>query len=86
MHVDYTQQPPQDWMVTNLRVYERGGTRVSVCVCVCVCVEERGAAFKGMWTQSVGLLSKFHIPSVVEVVTENRQVEDEEADMSGLET
>ena len=57
-----------------------------VCVCVCVCGEERGAAFKGMWTQSVGLLSKFHIPSVVEVVTENRQVEDEEADMSGLET
>ena len=57
-----------------------------MCVWVCVCVEERGAAFKGMWTQSVGLLSKFRIPSVVEVVTENRQVEDEEADMSGLET
>ena len=57
-----------------------------VCVCVCVCVEERGAAFQGMWTQSLGLLSKFRFPSIVEVVTENRQVEDEEADMSGLET
>ena len=55
-------------------------------MCVCVCVEERGAAFQGMWTQSLGLLSKFRLPSIVEVVTENRQVEDEEADMSGLET
>ena len=59
---------------------------VYVCVCVCVCVEERGAAFKGMWTQCLGLLSKFCFPSVAEAVTENRQVEDVEADMSGLDT
>ena len=53
---------------------------VYVCVCVCVCLEERGAAFKGKWTQSLGLLSKLCFLSVVEVVTENRQSEDEEVD------
>ena len=35
VHVDYTQQLPQDGMVTNLPVYEKAGA--SVCVCVCVC-------------------------------------------------
>ena len=38
MHLDDTQQLPQDWMVTNLRVYERGGASVCACACVCVCV------------------------------------------------
>ena len=80
MLVDHTQQLPQDWVLTDLQVCERGGTRVCVCVCVCVCVEERGAAFKGKWTQSLGLLSKLCFLSVVEVVTENRQSEDEEVD------
>ena len=32
VHVDYTQQLPQDGMVTNLPVYEKAGA--SVCVCV----------------------------------------------------